>query len=179
MKRIYIFRKKNPAVIVIITVIFWLAVLSAVMLLLLWQEECLTAECGGRFIFVCPIQTGESFEITFTHSLNLSPITDVIEWTGSDLIVRKSIFRTFGAGVPVLSDGIGTELIHVDGHYELIGIDKHTQSITVMTQDVPDHRVVFDGREFFLLELAGSGKQVNITVKRFPVIINRIRNIFN
>ena len=117
-------------------------------------------------MFAWPISAGDEFEVTFIHSLNKSPITDVIEWSGRDLIVRKSVFKTFGAGVPVPSDGIGAELLFVDGHYELIGIDKHMPSFTVITQDVPDHTIRLGEREARLLELAGSGKPVRISVRR-------------
>jgi hypothetical protein len=128
--------------------------------------ECLTATCGGRLLFAVPISPGESFEITFTHSLNLSPITDVVEWTGEGLIVRKSIFKTFGAGVPVPSDGIGEELVRrADGSYELTGIDKPMDSISILTSSIPNHSITFDGHEFFLLELAGTGEQVVVEVK--------------
>ena len=138
----------------------------AVSLILLWPAECLTAQCDGRLLFAWPVRAGETFEISFTHSLNLSPVTDVIEWTGEELVVRKSIFKTFGAGIPVPSDGIGTELKGVDGHYELTGIDKHMRSVTIMTQEIPDHRIRMNGREAFLLELAGSGRSVEIEVRR-------------
>ncbi|MDR1663590.1 MAG: DUF1850 domain-containing protein [Clostridiales bacterium] len=149
--------KKSKAAVMI-------AVAAALLIIsLIAPSECLIAQCDGRLLFAWRIRPGESFEITFTHSLNLSPITDVIEWTGEELMVRKSVFKAFGAGVPVPSDGIGTELIHrEDGYYELTGIDKPMDSITILTQEAPNHRVTFNGNEVFLLELTGSGKQVEI-----------------
>lgn len=135
----------------------------------LWKVDCLTAVCEGELIFACPIAEGESFELTFTHSLNLSPITDVIEWTGGDLIVRKSVFKAFGAGVPVPSDGAGKELIKVGSTYELVGIDKSLGEFSIMTQDIPNHRISFKGREAYLLKLAGSGNTVQVAVKQLSV----------
>ncbi len=137
---------------------------------LLWPLECLSAECEGKRLLAWPIRAGEAFELTFTHSLNLSPITDVIEWTGSDLSVVKSVFKAFGAGVPVPADGIGTEIIHAGGHYELVGIDQHMQSLTILTQAVPNHHITLGGRSASLLTLAGEGKSVTIAVKRVPLI---------
>jgi hypothetical protein len=126
--------------------------------------------CDGALLFAWPIRAGESFEVTFTHSVNQSPITDVFEWTGEELVVRKSRFKAFGAGVPVPSDGIGTELIRAGEFYELIGIDKHMPSFTIMTQTVPDHQVMMGTHEAVLLDLVGSGKQVVIEVRRAPLI---------
>ena len=140
-------------------------------LILFWPGECLIAECEGERLFTWPIRVGEEFELTFTHSLNLSPITDVIEWTGSDLSVVKSKFKAFGAGVPVPADGIGTDIINIDGHYELVGIEQHMQSVTILVQAVPNHQIAFRGRKASLLSLAGAGKSVTIAVKRVPLIL--------
>jgi hypothetical protein len=137
----------------------------AVGLAALFPVRCLTARCDGRLLFAWPIKPGTSFEVTFTHSVNQSPITDVIEWTGSELVVRKSRFKAFGAGVPVPADGIGTELVRVGGYYELIGIDKAMPDFTILTQTVPNHIVTMGAREARLLELAGSGRQVRLAVK--------------
>ena len=147
-----------------------LAALSSVTILL-WPVTCLTARSDGKLLFAWPIRAGESFEVTFMHSLNLSPVTDVIEWTGSDLVVRKSVFYTFGAGIPSPSDGVGTELIFMDGRYELVGIDTHMQNFAIMTQDIPNHRIILGGREAFLLQLAGSGQLIVIEVRQIPLVV--------
>ena len=133
-------------------------------------EAYLVAEQRDIVLFAWQIETNSTFEVTYTHSLNQSPITDTIRWTEDGLVVEKSVFMTFGAGVPIPSDGVGTELLFVDGRYELTGIDKHMPGFYIMTQEVPDHRIKFQGREASLLELAGSGASVYITVKRLPLI---------
>jgi hypothetical protein len=125
--------------------------------------------CEGKLLFSWPISAGESFEVTFTHSVNQSPVTDFIEWTGSELIVRKSRFKAFGAGIPVPGDGIGKELVRVGDAYELIGIDKPLPDLVIMTQTVPDHRITLGTREARLLALAGSGRQVKLAVKEVPL----------
>jgi len=159
------------------TVFTAVTAVAAVMLvfliaILFSPRDCVVARdiSGGKVLFAWPISIGDSFEVTFIHSLNLSPVTDVIEWDGGSMVVRKSIFQTFGAGIPVPSDRIGTELVRVGSHYELIGIDAHMQSFTVMTQDAPNHRITLNGREANLLGLAGSGKSVEVAVKRVPFV---------
>ncbi len=136
------------------------------LLVLFWPAQCLCARCEGELLVAWPISAGERFELTFTHSLNQSPVTDVILWTGEDLVVEKSIFKTFGGGIPIPSDGIGERLVAVDGHYELVGINRHMQSLTVLTQTVPDHVLTLRGSEARLIELAGTGRQVEISVSR-------------
>jgi hypothetical protein len=123
-----------------------------------------------------PIRSGESFELTYTHSLNLSPITDVIEWSGSELVIRKSIFESFGAGVPVLGDGVGTELVRVGSRFELTGINTTISSFTVITHELPNHRISIGeigetgAFESHLIELVGSGKPAVIEVRKVSSI---------
>ena len=154
-----------------ICLIIALILLIITAVLFFWQNEYLTAECRGTILFAWPVRAGETFELTFTHSVNQSPITDVIEWTGEDLSVVKSIFKTFGAGVPVPADGVGTELVFVDGHYELIGIDKHMKGFSVITQETPNQKIIFNGREADLIDITGPGKPVYITVRRLPFFL--------
>ena len=136
----------------------------------LLRDDCLIAESRGIALLVWPISAGECFEVTYTHSLNLSSVTDIIEWTGRDMVVVKSVFKTFGAGIPVPADWIGSELLFTGDHYELIGIDKHMQGFSIITQQVPNHKITFNEREAFLLDIAESGTPITITVKRLTFI---------
>jgi hypothetical protein len=165
-------QKKPPGVFSPIARLYILAAFlagSIALCILLWQGDFLTADCGGKPLFAWPIKAGDCFELRFTHSLNLSPVTDTIEWTGEELIVRKSVFSSFGAGVPIPSDGIGTELVLRDGHYELLGIDKPMPRFSIVTQEIPAHTVFYNGMEARLVELAGQGRQIEISVKRMPI----------
>ena len=137
----------------------------------------MTAKCGNKLLFAWPVQAGETFEVAYTHSSNLSPIRDVIEWTGQDLVVVKSVFRTFGAGVPIPGDEAGTELVRVGDSYELIGMNRHMRGFSIMLQVVPDHRISLNGREAGLLELAGSGRSVDITVERISLFTRLLSNM--
>ncbi len=134
---------------------------------------CLVAEeadrpLGGKLAL--PIGEGETFGIRFTHSLNLSDITDTIEYDGEALVCRSTLFATYGAGVPDLPDGIGTTLVQTDEGYLLTGIDKAEREVLVMLQTVPDHRLLYRGREIRLLPLYGSGALVRLCVRRAPLL---------
>ena len=122
-------------------------------------------------LFAWPIRAGDFFEVTYTHSLNLSPVTDVIEWNGDDLTVTKSIFKTFGAGIPTPVDAVGSELLFMGDHYELIGINKHMPGFSIMTQQTPNQKITFNKHEVYLLDIIELGAPVYITVKRVPFIM--------
>ena len=119
----------------------------------------------GKLLFCAPIAAGEEFRIRYTHSVNRSPVIDTIEWTGDEMMVRESWFKTFGAGIPIPADGIGKELVKVDGGYVLTGIDKPQQSFLLMTEEIPDHHLLYRGREIPLNALNGIGRMLKFEVK--------------
>ena len=149
----------------------WVAAFAIVTLILtLFRNEYyIVAEQNDTLLFAWAADKGERFEVEFVHSLNLSPIVDVFEVTGEGFILRESIFSSLGAGSPTPADHPGSELIHSNGVFRLIGIDKPMNSLTILTQDTPNHRISFGEREAFLLELVGSGKSVTIEIKRLPL----------
>ena len=112
------------------------------------------------------------------HSLNLSPIVDVFEWTDAGIILRESRFLTLGGGTPTPADFPGSELIHLEDGFLLTGIDVPFGAFGILTQEIPNHRISFDGREQYLLELVGPGESVTIDVRRFS-LASRLLLYFN
>ena len=136
---------------------------------LFWNKDYLVAEHDGNLLFAWTINEGERFEVAFMHSLNLSPIVDVFEWTADGMILRESHFQTLGGGTPTPADFPGSELIHTETGFKLTGIDVPFGAFGILTQEIPNHRISFGEREVFLLELVGRGESVTIDVRRLSL----------
>ncbi len=121
----------------------------------------------GKTICVLPLRNGETFSIQYTHSVNLSHVTDTLEWAGGALILRTSLFTSFGAGIPVPADGIGTAIMNTPDGFLLTGIDKPQadNALLIMLQRVPDHHLLYRDRAISLLEMAGSGALLRLCVR--------------
>ena len=103
------------------------------------------------------------------HSLDLSPVVDVFEWTGQDgpgggLILVESRFRNLGAGAPTTADHPGSQLLHEDDWFRLVGLNVPMDTFSVLTHDTPNHRITLGERTAYLTDLAGSGQSVTISV---------------
>ena len=146
--------------------IFALGAIVLFCLLPLWPRLTIADWHTNKTLNLLPIQKGESFQIRFTHSLNLSDVTDTIEWTGETLLCRSTLFSTYGAGIPDLPDGIGKELLATEDGFLLTGIDKPETHIPIMLQSVPNHRLIYRGKETSLLALYGSGTLIDLSVQR-------------
>ena len=61
----------------------------------------------GDVLYSSDVKIGDIFSITYIHSVNKSPVEDRFSLDGGyNIMLRRSIFRSFGAGVPSnLSDG--------------------------------------------------------------------------
>lgn len=128
----------------------------------------------GVTLLALPIRPGERFAVRFMHSVNLSDVTDTLEWTGTALVLRSSLFTSFGAGIPVPAEGIGTALTNTPEGFLLTGIDavQADDQFLIMLQQAPNHRLLYRQREISLLALAGSGALLKLCIR--PVSIFEI-----
>ena len=134
---------------------------------------------SNKLMLALPIEPGEHFKLRFTHSVNLSHVTDQIEWTGKQLITRTSLFTSFGAGMPVIADGIGTEMHNTDEGFLITGIDEIQEGnfIPIMLQEVPDHHLVYRDEEISLRNEADGIAFVKLSVERISILSTLIHNI--
>ena len=144
--------------------------LCALLLTLLPWEACLSIsrERGTPAPAVLPLEPGETFSLRFTHSVNLSDVTDELQWTGRELILRSSLFTSFGAGMPIPAEGEGQTLTNTPEGFWLGGLDRPQpgNGFLLMTQSVPNHRLLYRGREINLLERYGPGSLLRVRVRR-------------
>ena len=80
---------------------------ASVFLLFTLSVPCLILRNGdsGEVIRVFPVQEGDEFSVTFVHSVNKSPVTDVYQIRRDGIYVVRTIYYAFGAGVQVRAGG--------------------------------------------------------------------------
>ena len=54
----------------------------------------------GEIYSKIPVENFDEFEITFTHSVNKTPVTDIYQIREGDIYLTGNIYYSFGAGVP-------------------------------------------------------------------------------
>ena len=124
----------------------------------------------ARLLAALPVEEGERIRIGFTHSVNLSPVWDCYEIRGDELILRSTVFQTYGAGIPILDDGLGTGFQSTPEGFEITGIDLPRADIPIQLQTVPDHTLYYRQTPIRLLELAGSGSLIHIGIRRISLL---------
>jgi hypothetical protein len=115
-------------------------------------------------LFSLPVKNEEIVDIKFTHSVNLSPVIDRYRFNGKYLVLESTIFKTYGAGIPILDDGLGKGFKHTEDGFEIFGIDVPREKIPIMLQTVPNHSIFYRKSELHLLDFAKSGTVIEISI---------------
>lgn len=118
----------------------------------------------GRVVFRARMAEREEFVIAFTHSVNRRPVHDTLRADGGRLVIVKSRFDHFGAGMPDASDAAGTLRVLPDGWIEYT-VGRTVEEVTVRVGRVADHRLLLKGRDIPLTGLAPPGSPVSFRVR--------------
>ena len=120
---------------------------------------------GGRVAFCAPVQPGEEFVISFVHSVNRRPVYDTVRVEADHLVIAKSRFDAFGAGMPEASTQDGTLTVAEDGWLEWT-VNRATPEVTVRVGRVADQTVHYKGRDIRLSDLAEPGSALTLRVRK-------------
>ena len=138
-----------------------LALLAAIFCILPVFPALCIESAGGRLCL--SLRDGEMFSIKYTHSVNHSPVVDNIERTGGTLTVRSSLYQTYGAGIPVLSDEVGDTYTETGDGFLLSGIDAEHEEIALITGTFADHRILYREQELVLKDYFGEQTLIRLS----------------
>ena len=119
----------------------------------------------GSIVFCARVQAGEEFVLSFVHSVNRRPVYDTLRAEDDHLVIVKSRFDSFGAGMPESSTPEGTLSVAPDGWLEWT-INRPVPEITVRVGRVADHTLHLKGRDVRLADLAQPGTPLTMCVRK-------------
>ncbi|MBI5579195.1 MAG: DUF1850 domain-containing protein [Deltaproteobacteria bacterium] len=119
----------------------------------------------GRAVLCARMRAGEEFVLAFTHSVNRRPVYDTLRAEGDRLVIVKSRFDSFGAGMPEASTDEGTLIVAPDGWLEWT-VNRPVPEIIVRVGRVAEHKLNFKGREIRLADLAQPGAPLIMRVRK-------------
>lgn len=124
---------------------------------------------SGRTAFCARAQSGEEFVLWFIHSVNRRPVYDTLRVEADHLVIVKSRFDSFGAGMPEASTPDGTLAIAKDGWLEWT-VNRSVPEITVRVGWVAHHTLDIRGREVRLADLAEPGAPLTLRVRNVRML---------
>lgn len=122
----------------------------------------------GEIYNIIPVKDLDEFEITFTHSVNKSPVIDIYQIRSGDIYLTGNIYYNFGAGVPTeIYDGQSLTYGE-NGEMIISDMDTLMPHLVYVIGTVTDYYLsVNDGEKICLQELYGTNKHIRIYCRGF------------
>lgn len=120
----------------------------------------------GKLIAYYPASEGERFSVSFIHSVNRTPVTDVYEIEDGHVFVEECIYYGFGAGVQSeLNPG---EVLKKtpDGGMLISGIHQNRDNVGYIVGTVYDHVLNINGEDISLRDLCGRNSAIRINYEK-------------
>lgn len=123
----------------------------------------------GNTVFCSRVDVGQEFVLSFVHSVNRRPVYDTLRVESDHLVIVRSRYDSFGAGMPTDSTAEGTLAIAKDGWMEWT-VNRPVPDVTVRVGWVADHTLTIEGRETRLADLAEPGSPLIIRVRPWRML---------
>jgi hypothetical protein len=118
----------------------------------------------GQVGLCADMAEGAEFVLSFVHSVNKRPVYDTLRVARGHLMIVKSRFDAFGAGMPETSTEQGSFRVAADGWIEWT-INRPLPEVIVRVGRVANHTLHLKGREIRLAALAEPGTPLTMRVQ--------------
>lgn len=111
------------------------------------------------------VSEGDEFSVTFIHSVNQYPLTDVYEIRDGKIYVIRTIYNNFGAGVQTEIEEGQTLEINENGEMVVSGFEQEMPWLSYIVGTVSDHTLTLHEKKISLRELCGRNSKVTFSVE--------------
>lgn len=111
--------------------------------------------------------TNQQFAIQWIHSVEKEEWVEFYERKEDTLLLTKTKFKTFGAGVPSTPED-SKQVALVDGYVEL-EINRSFPSLQLIVSENVKSTLIINEKEILLYELAGDYEPVTISVQKISL----------
>ncbi|MCR5843243.1 MAG: DUF1850 domain-containing protein [Oscillospiraceae bacterium] len=140
---------------------------AAVLAVFLLREPklVLSNDETGKVYSRLPLKDGDSFSVTFRHSVNKSDVTEIYQRRGREIWLTGCVYYGFGAGVAEVLEPDWT-LENGDNGEMIIGnIEMKMNDLTYIVGTVYDHILEVNGERIVLNDLCGKNAKVHFSIK--------------
>ena len=106
-----------------------------------------------------------AFSVTFVHSVNRSPVSDVYRVRGRRIFLTGTVYYGFGAGVPTELEPGESLSYGEEGEMIVTGMDTEMTRLVYVVGTVSDHVLRIGGEEISLRDSCGRNSRVLFTVR--------------
>lgn len=122
----------------------------------------------GEYVKSWRLGEGSEFTVKYTHSVELTPVWEIYEIRGGKIILKETIFQSFGAGLPSTSP---YEFDIVENGFRLHDINLEMSDLIYRVGKVrANHLIIIRGNEYAFLDFAKPEEGLRFETKRMSYI---------
>ncbi|MDE5798568.1 MAG: DUF1850 domain-containing protein, partial [Treponemataceae bacterium] len=93
------------------------------------------------------------FVISYTHSVNKGRVHDFYGIDGGMLVLEKTAFVSYGAGIPEASETDGARFAVTDDGYVITNLNRRLERLVMAVGVIAEHTMTVGGKEVLLTTL--------------------------
>ena len=140
---------------------------AAILAVFLLREPklVLSNDESGKVYARLPLKDGDSFSVTFRHSVNKSDVTEIYQRRGREIWLTGCVYYGFGAGVAEVLEPGWTLDYGENGEMIIGNIEMKMNDLTYIVGTVYDHILEVNGERIVLNDLCGKNAKVHFSIK--------------
>ena len=109
------------------------------------------------------------FVISYTHSVNKGRVHDFYGTDGGVLVLEKTAFVSYGAGIPEASETDGARFAVTDDGYVITNLNRRLERLVMAVGVIAEHTMMVGGKEVLLRTLFAPQTSLLFEVKKVPL----------
>lgn len=149
----------NIRKIIILCLLFILLLLNFIPHKVLLASDFRTSE----YLRSWRISQGDTFEVVYTHSVQLTPVSEIYMVQGKDIILTETYFQSFGAGLPSTTP---YKFEITDNGFRIYDINEIIDNLVYRTGAVrANHILIIDDEEFKFTDFSKPREGVKFEIR--------------
>lgn len=109
-----------------------------------------------------------AFTVKYTHSVQLTPVWEIYEARDGEIILKETIFQSFGAGLPSTSP---YDFEIIEQGFRLYNIDMKITDLTYRVGAVrADHKLIIGENQYPFLDFGEPGQGIKFETQKMSFI---------
>lgn len=111
------------------------------------------------------------FQIGYTHSVNKGRVKDFYLCKDDNTLqVYKTLFVSYGAGIPEAEETDGAYFVQTEQGYEIQNLNRNVEKLVMAVGVIANHSIIIDEKEYFLTEYFAPKTSLSIEIKNVPLL---------
>lgn len=131
----------------------------------------------GEYYKSWRIKDGDSFTVEYTHSVQLTPVTETYNIDGYNIILKETTFKSYGAGLPATTP---YKFEITSNGFRIYDIDEEMDYLVYRTgAERANHKLIYNNKDYDLLSFSKPRSGVQFKIIKTKIFSHILREGFN